>query len=187
MGRDEVLNTVFILYAVTRIVVVATTVVFLLLKALAFRRAGRFGDAMAKSNFVIALAFLGTLMLVAGLAFFRTTPWVLGISFAVLVYVVRGGIEFKRLYGSWQALLHEAWLTVKDLGNEWCAQPLGMRIATILLLVEFWVAVGLVQVKGTPEELQLPSMWVTHPVEPTPTPSADADVGSSYVATWRYL
>lgn len=187
MDRPEVLDALFVLYIIVRIVVVATISCFLLLKALAFRRAGKFGEAMAKSNVAVALAYIGTLLLLIGLDFFRTTPWILGISLTVLLYVVKAGTELKRLYGSWKALLHEAWLTIIDTKDEWCAQPLGMRIATILLFVELWVAVALVEIKGTPQELVTPTMWVQQSHEPTPTPAADADANKEELHVGRYL
>jgi hypothetical protein len=168
MNRPEVVDAILVAYVLIRVVVVSTISCFLLLKALAFRRAGRFGDAMAKSNVAVAFAYIGTLLLLVGLDFFRTTPWVLGVSLVVMIYVVKAGTELKRLYGSWKALLHEAWFTILDIRDEWCAQPLGMRIATILLFAEFWLAVALVEIKGTPQELMVPTMWVQRETQATP-------------------
>jgi hypothetical protein len=170
VDRPEVNDAILVVYMLIRVVLVGTISGFLLLKALAFRRAGKFGDAMAKSNVAVAFAYLGTLMLLAGLDFFRTTPWVLGVSFVVMLYVVKAGNELKRLYGSWGELMHEARLTIFDIRDEWLAQPPGMRIATILLFVEFWAAVVLVEIKGTPQELTIPTTWVSRAADATPTP-----------------
>jgi hypothetical protein len=118
----------------------------------------------------IALAFAGTILLLIGLDFFRTSVWILGITLGVLVYVVKAAIQMKNLYGSWGNVRHEAKLTLVDLSNSWGAEPLVVKVVTIILAIEFIAAVVLVEVKGIPQELILPTSLV-HPT-PTPIPSS---------------
>lgn len=170
MDDPRVIDAIVVAYVALRVTIVLTISSFLILKAMAFRRAGRFGDMLSKSNVLVAIAYLGTILLLVGLDFFRTWPWVLGISLAVMIYVVKAGRELRNLYGSWKLVFHEAHLTLYEIRDAWRAEPLGMKIALALLGLEFWIAVALTEVKGVPRELTLPTMLVQ--MTPTPPPTA---------------
>lgn len=166
MNRTDIIDALLTIYLLIRLVVVVILSVFLMLKALVFRRAGAFGDGIAKSNISIVVAFLGSLFLLAGLDFFSTWPWSLGILLVVTFYVVRAAQRMAELYGGWLNLTHEAKLTLRDLRGEWRRQPLGMKIAVVLLFLDLFAAVALSEVRGVPPELMLPK----HSIQKEDTP-----------------
>lgn len=171
MDDPKVIDAIVILYVLLRTIVLLIIVIFLMLKALSFRRAGKFGDALAKSNIAVAIAYAGTLLLLVGLDFFRTTPWIIGITLAVAFHVVRAGMEMKNLYGSWKQVFKEAEYALQDFWTHILSQPLGMKIAMALYFLEFLAAIVLVEVKGTPKEWILPTMLIQLEKQETPTPA----------------
>lgn len=156
MNKTDVIDALLLIYFLIRLVVVIILSAFMLLKALVFRRSGKFGSALAKSNVSIVVAFIGSILLLIGLDFFATWPWSLGVLIVVTIYAVKAAQRMADLYGGWPNLMHEAKLTLRDLAKEWKRQPLGMKIAIMLLLLDLFAAVALTEVKGVPPELVLP-------------------------------
>lgn len=166
MNRTDIIDALLTLYSLVRFTAVVVLSVFLLLKALVFRRAGAFGDGIAKSNVAVVVAFIGSLFLMFGLDFFATWPWSLGIVLGVMFFAIRAAQRMAELYGGWLNLTHEAKLTLRDLRGEWGRQPLGMKIAVALLFLDLFAAVALSEVKGVPPELVLPK----HSIQKEDTP-----------------
>lgn len=160
------IDIVLAILTATRLVAVVLLSGFMLLKALVFRRAGRFGSALAKSNVSIVVAFIGSMMLMLGFGFFATWPWSIGIILVIVTYVVKAAIQMANLYGGWKYLSREAKLTLIDLKGEWRQQPLGMKIAVLILLLDLFAAVALTEVRGVPPEIIVPRPQVK--VQATP-------------------
>lgn len=166
MSKADIIDALVTIYFAIRLVVVVILSVFMLLKALVFRRAGKFGSSLAKSNISIVVAFIGSIFLLAGLDFFATWPWSLGILVVITFYVVKAAQRMAELYGGWLNLTREAKLTLRDLAGEWKRQPLGTKIAITFLLLDLFAVVVLTEVRGVPSEMALPK----HSIQATPEP-----------------
>lgn len=177
MERPEAVDLLTTLFTLTRVIAVIVLSGFLLLKSLVFRRAGKFGAAIAKSNLSVVVAFFGSVMLALGFGFFGTWPWSIGIILVIMVYVVKAAQQMSSLYGGWSNLLNEAKLTLRDLRGEWRRQPLGMKLAILILLLDLFAAVALSEVRGVPRELIIPPPQVKVQSEATPADASQNEQG----------
>lgn len=169
MDQIDTTSVILTLFTMVRIVAIFILASFMLLKALVFRRAGKFGSALAKSNVSIVVAFVGSMMLALGFGFFATWPWALGIVLVIVMYVTKAAQEMANLYGGWEYLMREAKATLRDLRDEWKRQRLGMKIAILIYALDLFAAVALSEVRGVPRELMIPPPKVKVQTGATPT------------------
>lgn len=156
MNKAEIIDALLMLFFFIRVFAILVLSVFMLLKALVFRRAGEFGASLAKSNLAVVVAFIGSVFLIAGFDFFATWPWSLFVLLLVMAYAIKATHQMSILYGGWMNLLREAKLTLIDMRGEWKGQPLGMKIAILILILDLFAAVSLTEVKGVPHEIAWP-------------------------------
>lgn len=165
VDKTDLTEALLLLFIFIRIVAVIILGGFMLLKALVFRRAGEFGSALAKSNVSIVVAFVGSVMLMLGFGFFATWPWALGIVIVIMIYVTKAAQQMAKLYGGWKYLFRESRLTLHDMQGEWKRQPLGMKLAIAILLLDLFAAVALSEVRGVPHEIAIPTKATPEPQE----------------------